>query len=286
MRKSTSGFTIVELLIVIVVIGILAAIVIVAYNGIQQRAMVALMTSDLKNTADLFEIDKASTGVYATTMPPDVKASSNIILQMTNAAAGSFCVNAYHATNTTLQMSWDSTKGIQNGLCDGAVIGSPVGGTVPTAARGVNLMSDFSHWTLTNGAAYNSSTGELTLGASGTAKSPLIRVDHPATIKTGGDLYATVASANGTITPKAGYHISISYYALDGSTPALNSSGFSSNGCARGFTVNVWAVADQQCSFAGGPNVMYTSYTLIGPNGGYTSTDIKIKNPLLIITGG
>jgi prepilin-type N-terminal cleavage/methylation domain-containing protein len=38
MKKTTSGFTIVELLIVIVVIGVLAAIVIVAYNGIQQRA--------------------------------------------------------------------------------------------------------------------------------------------------------------------------------------------------------------------------------------------------------
>lgn len=38
MRKTTSGFTIVELLIVIIVIAILAAISIVAYNGIQQRA--------------------------------------------------------------------------------------------------------------------------------------------------------------------------------------------------------------------------------------------------------
>ena len=37
MRKNV-GFTIVELLIVIVVIGILAAITIVAYNGIQDRA--------------------------------------------------------------------------------------------------------------------------------------------------------------------------------------------------------------------------------------------------------
>lgn len=36
--RTSSGFTIVELLIVIVVIGILAAITIVAYNGIQERA--------------------------------------------------------------------------------------------------------------------------------------------------------------------------------------------------------------------------------------------------------
>lgn len=38
MKKTTTGFTIVELLIVIVVIGILAAISVVAYNGIQNRA--------------------------------------------------------------------------------------------------------------------------------------------------------------------------------------------------------------------------------------------------------
>lgn len=38
MKKTTSGFTIVELLIVIVVIGVLAAIVIVAFSGAQQRA--------------------------------------------------------------------------------------------------------------------------------------------------------------------------------------------------------------------------------------------------------
>lgn len=37
-KTNTSGFTIVELLIVIVIIAILAAITIVAYNGIQQRA--------------------------------------------------------------------------------------------------------------------------------------------------------------------------------------------------------------------------------------------------------
>jgi len=48
MRKSVRGFTIVELLIVIVVIAILAAITIVAYNGVQKRAL---------NTARLTEVE-------------------------------------------------------------------------------------------------------------------------------------------------------------------------------------------------------------------------------------
>lgn len=47
MRKSVSGFTIVELLIVIVVIAILAAISVVAYNGIQQRSRENAAKSEL-----------------------------------------------------------------------------------------------------------------------------------------------------------------------------------------------------------------------------------------------
>lgn len=59
-RAQPKGFTIVELLIVIVVIAILAAITIVAYNGIQQRANNAKTTAALSawiKAMSLYRVD-------------------------------------------------------------------------------------------------------------------------------------------------------------------------------------------------------------------------------------
>jgi prepilin-type N-terminal cleavage/methylation domain-containing protein len=69
MHSKQRGFTIVELLIVIVVIAILAAITIVAYNGIQGRARVAAMQSNLQQAAKKLETYKvANNDLY----PPDL----------------------------------------------------------------------------------------------------------------------------------------------------------------------------------------------------------------------
>ena len=61
------GFTIVELLIVIVVIAILAAITIVAFNGIQTRAFNSRVQSDIKNVQKLVEAYNALNGNYPST---------------------------------------------------------------------------------------------------------------------------------------------------------------------------------------------------------------------------
>jgi len=66
--KKQSGFTIVELLIVIVVIGILAAITIVAFNGVQNKANIAALQSDLSNASKKLQIDKVNTGAFPDTL--------------------------------------------------------------------------------------------------------------------------------------------------------------------------------------------------------------------------
>lgn len=64
MNKSSSGFTLVELLIVIVVIAILAAISIVSYNGIQERSRKSHLATDISNIKKAMEMYKADHGQY------------------------------------------------------------------------------------------------------------------------------------------------------------------------------------------------------------------------------
>lgn len=61
------GFTIVELLIVIVVIAILASIAIVAYNGVQDRAQNTRRQSDIRSVQRLVEAYQVENGAYPQT---------------------------------------------------------------------------------------------------------------------------------------------------------------------------------------------------------------------------
>ncbi|MES2875909.1 MAG: type II secretion system protein [Patescibacteria group bacterium] len=64
MKKTTSAFTIVELLIVIVVIGILAAITITAFNGIQNRAEMTKTVTAVRAYQKALSMYKTENGTY------------------------------------------------------------------------------------------------------------------------------------------------------------------------------------------------------------------------------
>lgn len=65
-RRVAQGFTIVELLIVIVVIGILATLVITTYNGVQQKARDTKRKTDINAIQGQVEAYQAQNGKYPT----------------------------------------------------------------------------------------------------------------------------------------------------------------------------------------------------------------------------
>lgn len=83
-----TGFTIVELLIVIVVIGILAAITIVAFNGVTAKANDTKRISDIKNVAKIVNAYYAQNGSFPTT-----GAATTAILTDSNCDVGSKSTN-------------------------------------------------------------------------------------------------------------------------------------------------------------------------------------------------
>lgn len=96
MWAKQKGFTIVELLIVIVVIGILAAITIVAYNGIQARAQTSKINTDLTEISKAIQAARLSTG--------------NILMNITGSTAtAANCMNKPAGTDlATLDHTTDS----------------------------------------------------------------------------------------------------------------------------------------------------------------------------------
>lgn len=88
-NKQQTGFTIVELLIVIVVIAILAAITVVAFNGIQGRAADTAVQSDLRGLALKVRDHHALNGAYpnggaSTSFPGGITYSINRQAYTTN----------------------------------------------------------------------------------------------------------------------------------------------------------------------------------------------------------
>ncbi len=74
----TIGFTIVELLIVIVIIAILATLVIVAYTGIQNRAYDTSVKTDLANFGKKIEIAKAESSNDLYPVAGDIASTTGI----------------------------------------------------------------------------------------------------------------------------------------------------------------------------------------------------------------
>lgn len=107
------GFTIVELLIVVVLIAILAAITIVAYNGLQKRAQTSAVSTALNQASKkvkLYQVDNSS---YPATLAAAGIADGDVTYQYTGAAT-TYCITGTQGT-TSMYLSDTVTKPTEGG---------------------------------------------------------------------------------------------------------------------------------------------------------------------------
>ena len=92
--QTRHGFTTIELLIVIIIIGILAGIAIPRFIGSKRLAYIASMQSDLRNMISGAELKFSDDGTYVNYVTP--KGSSGVTLRFAGTATG-WAATATHA---------------------------------------------------------------------------------------------------------------------------------------------------------------------------------------------
>jgi type IV pilus assembly protein PilA len=118
-RQSTnSGFTLLELLVVVAVLGILAAIAIQQFAIYRSRAVDAAMRSDLKNAALAMESYYGELSEYPATLSAiqlvGFRKTSGITLTITVPTASTFTLNAAMPNGTQPSFTFDSSTGLIN----------------------------------------------------------------------------------------------------------------------------------------------------------------------------
>ncbi len=114
---TTKAFTIVEVLVVVLVVAILAAVTIVAYNGVTRSAVEASLQADLRKTSDNLTVEYIAQKVFPDTLGSlESKSGSDTQLVYTKSSGTSFCLTAM-SSKTPKKFYVSEDQSIKEGEC-------------------------------------------------------------------------------------------------------------------------------------------------------------------------
>jgi len=157
-RKHDAGFTVVELIIVIAVIAILAALVVVGYNGLQQSARDKALLSDVEAVAA--EVTRAgvnNNGVYDSSLSWNSASGGNSSIRFSPTTGNTvvvkvsidgseYCISAYNPKSSSKTLATATRKGSSATACTPQWTGFTDGAAGGTSTCGVTLYGTAFCW--------------------------------------------------------------------------------------------------------------------------------------------
>lgn len=120
MMETQRGFTVAELIVVVIVMGILAGIVILSMDGWKQRTEASRVQSDLTSLASAMEDYRNTNDGYPLSLPTTFTASKGVAVAYTSGNTTKYCINGHSVADATIQYYIQSVGGAptpQKGTC-------------------------------------------------------------------------------------------------------------------------------------------------------------------------
>lgn len=93
-KNKKAGFTVVEIMTVVTVIGILSAVMIFSVGNWRTRTAQAEVSSDLNAVVSAMEAARNFSSGYPATIPSTFRASQNVTVTLRSSTATTYCIEA------------------------------------------------------------------------------------------------------------------------------------------------------------------------------------------------